>query len=107
MERLSALEKEFDARVKAALLECHQLGYHPTDLEGMLRASSASRLAERLVSESKIHSGLKKLAALTRLDLSVESIMLEPQFESLFRKPFRDAAQFRLEDVQRKELLAK
>ena len=97
---MSQLEQDFEARVRAALIECHRLGYHPTDFEGMLCNATAARVAEKLVKSGELQTGLKRLAQMDRLDLSVESIMLEAQFESLFKKPLREAAQWRLDKVR-------
>lgn len=97
---MSQLEQDFEAKVRDALLECHRLGYHPSDFEGMLANASAAHVAEKLVASGELQTGLKKLAQMGRLDLSVEFIMLEPQFESLFKKPLREAAQWRLDQVK-------
>jgi hypothetical protein len=97
---MTELEQSFDAKIRAALPECHRLGYHPHDFEGMLANSTAVKLAERLVKSGELQTGLKKLAQLDRLDLSVESIMLEPEFEALFKSSVRDAARWRLEQVR-------
>ena len=98
-QAMSQLETKFEARIQEALVECHRLGYHPSDFEGMLSSASATRVAKKLVTSGELQSGLKKLAQLGRLDLSVESIMLEPQFRTLFAKQLRDAAQWRLNQI--------
>lgn len=97
---MTELEQSFDARVRAALLECHRLGYHPHDFEGMLASSTAVKLAERLVTSGELQTGLKRLAQMGHLNLSVEAIMLEPEFEALFKSPVRDAARWRLDQVR-------
>jgi len=89
----------FEARIRAALIECHRLGYHPSDFEAMLSHSNAVVVASKLVSSGDIQTGLKRLAKLGRLDLSVESIMLEPQFETLFSSKLRESARWRLTSV--------
>ncbi|MHB1174067.1 MAG: hypothetical protein ACYCZJ_02945 [Sulfuriferula sp.] len=97
---MSQLENDFEARIRAALLECHRLGYHPSDFEGMLANASAAHVTEKLVTSGVLQAGFKRLAKMGRLDLSVEFIMLEPQFESLFsNKQLREAAQWRLNEV--------
>jgi len=99
-KNLSELERQFEAKVRAALRECHQLGYHAHDFESMLTNASAVKVAEKLVVSGDIQSGLKRLAQMGRPDLSVEAMMLEPQFELLFAKSLRDAARWRLEQVR-------
>lgn len=96
---MSQLEQNFENRIRAAVLECHQLGYNPSDFEGMLRVASATRVAEKLVTSGKLQTGLQRLAQMGRLDLSVESIMLETQFEPLFTKQHLEAAQWRLNQI--------
>lgn len=97
---MSDLEQDFDERIREALLECHRLGYHPSDFEGMLRNASATRVAKKLVTSAELQAGLKRLAQMRRLDLSVESIMLGAKFEALFAKPLRDAARWRLDQAR-------
>ncbi|SRR6266568_1257889 len=94
------IEEDFEVRIRAALRECHQLGYHPHDFEGMLSTASAARVAEKLVTSGELQVGLKRLAQMGRLDLSVESIMLESQFKPLFNIQLRDAARWRLDQVK-------
>lgn len=97
---MNALEQRFEARVRSAILECHGLGYHPADFEGMLRNDTATRVAQRLVQSGELQSGLRRLAQMGRLDLAIESIMLDPEFESLFAERLREAARWRLEQVR-------
>jgi hypothetical protein len=97
---MSEIDNEFQARVLAALAECHRLGYHPTDFERMLEDARASRVAEKLVLSGEVQSGFKRLAEMHRLDLTVEAIMIEPQFESLFKPAIREAARWRLNQVK-------
>ena len=96
---MTELEKSFDAKVRAALLECHRIGYHPHDFEGMLANTTAAKLAEKLVISGELQTGFKRLAQMGRLDLSVEAIMLGPEYESLFTSPVRAAARWRLDQL--------
>ena len=93
---MSEICQAFEQRVRAAVSECHSLGYHPSDFEGMLANATAVQVAEKLVVGGEIQSGFKRLAHMGRIDLSVESIMLEPQFASLFRSAVLEAARWRL-----------
>lgn len=98
---MSPLEQSFEARVRAAVQECHRIGYHPSDFEAMLANASAARVAERLVTSGDLQTGLRRLAKMGRLELSVESIMLEPEFQDLFKSAdIRAAAQWRLDQVR-------
>lgn len=98
---MTELEQSFDAKIRDALRECYRLGYYPHDFEGMLANSTAVKLAERLVKSGELQTGLKRLAQMGRIDLSVESIMLEPEFEALFKSSVRDAARWRLELIRK------
>ena len=95
----SLLQEQFEARVRAAVQECHSLGYHPTRFEQMLDQADAVSLAKRMVVSGELQSGLKKLKEMNRIDLSVESIMLEPQFCDLFTRQEIQAADWRLKQL--------
>jgi len=93
---MSDLAQEFSSRVYAALTECHRLKYYPTRFEQMLQTTDAVTLTKRLVTSGELHDGLKTLKNLSRLDLSLEMMVLEPQFISLFTAQERAAADWRL-----------
>jgi hypothetical protein len=89
----------FSDRLTSAIQECHKLNYIPSRLETMLTMKPAVSVAVQMVTAPEIQDGLKTLRSLNRLDLSIEQIMLEPEFELLFSKPHRDAAHWRLLQV--------
>jgi len=93
---MTQLSDLFSARVWSAIEECRGLGYNPSDFVGMLERSDAVSLAERLVTSGDIQSGLKRLVGLGHPELSIESIMLEPEFSALFQQQVLAAAQWRL-----------
>jgi hypothetical protein len=95
------LHKEFDERLRRDVEECRKIGYQPTRFEEMLRTSDGCALAKRMVKPGILQDGLKKLAELNRLDLALESVMLEPKFQSLFNGDELDAAKWRLEQVKK------
>lgn len=66
----------------------------------MLESYDAVSLAERLVTSGDIQSGLKRLANLGHTELSIEAIMLEPEFKSLFHHRLLAAAQWRLDQAK-------
>jgi hypothetical protein len=96
LERLNA---EFLAALRAADVECRHLQYSPNRFEQMLQAEPAVDLARRLVTSGELHDGLKRLARLNRLDLSLEAIMLQDRFRPLFSFDHLDAARWRLARV--------
>lgn len=93
---MNTLETDFERRVRSAVEECKSLGYYPRNFEDMLQASGAVRVAENLVTSGTIQSGLKRLQSMGRIDLAIESIMLEPRFQPLFRSLTLDAARWHL-----------
>ena len=90
------LESEFSARLRDAIRKSHDLGYHPTRFEQMLDEQGALGLARKLIKSGEIQDGFKAVVKLGRKDLTMESIMLEPKFKSLFSPGELDAATWRL-----------
>lgn len=98
MEQLSA---EFSSRLRTAINECYKLGYRPTRIEQMLTSLGAVGLARKLILASEPQDGLKKLAKLRRLDLSMEAIMQEEKFKALFTEKELEAAAWHLSEVKK------
>lgn len=96
---MSALSDQFTTRINDALAQCYALGYTPHRFEQMLKLYGGVGLARKLVVSPEIHDGLKSLKNLGRLDLSVEHIMLDPVFASLFTQQEKEAAAWRLTQV--------
>ena len=97
---MSQLSDLFEGRVRSAVQQCRAIGYHPNDFAAMLENSDAVSLAKRLVTSGDIQSGLKRLVSLGHPDLSVESIMLEPDFAALFDSQILAAAKWRLDQAK-------
>ena len=76
-----------------------ELGYNPTVFVGLLERYGGVQTAKRLIAEGEIQYGFKRLAALGRLDLTMEQIMLEPEFASLFTEGELAAARWRLDQL--------
>jgi hypothetical protein len=96
---MSILSDQFAARIKDALAQCYALGYTPHRFEQMLKENGGVGLARKLVISGELQDGLISLKKLGRLDLSVEHIMLDAAFVSLFTKAERDAASWRLQQL--------
>jgi hypothetical protein len=92
----SPLESEFSERLRDAIRQSHDLGYHPTRFEQMLSEQGALALARKLIKSGELQDGLKAMAKLGRKDLTMESIMLEPKFKPLFSAGELQAATWRL-----------
>lgn len=98
---LEQLSGEFSDRLREAIDLCRKLGYSPSRFEQMLNNSpSAVSLARKLVVSSELQDGLKRIAKLGRLELSMESIMLEEKFKPLFSAQVLEAAKWRLDSVR-------
>jgi hypothetical protein len=90
------LESEFSSRLRDSIRQSHDLGYHPTRFEQMLDEQGALGLARKLIKSGEIQDGFKAVIKLGRRDLTMESIMLEPKFQSLFSAGELEAATWRL-----------
>jgi len=90
------LESVFSERLRDAIRQSHDLGYHPTRFEQMLDEQGAPGLARKLIKSGELQDGLKAMAKLGRKDLTMESIMLEPMFIPLFSAGELQAATWRL-----------
>ena len=93
------LEQQFAMRVRQAIREAKGLGYDPRRFESMLASYGAVETAKKLVASGELQDGIKTLARLNRLDLSIESIMLEEGFAPLFTKSEREAASWRMSQL--------
>ncbi len=93
------LEDRFTARLLAACQECRDFGYSPVRFENMIRKHGGVGTAKRLIKSGDLQDGLERLKVEGRLDLSMESIMLEPEFQDLFFPSERAAAQWRLQQL--------
>lgn len=98
---IEELSSEFASRLREAIELCRGLGYSPSRFEQMLNGSpSAVSLAKKLAVSSELQDGLKRIAKLGRLELSMESIMLEEKFNPLFSDQVLEAARWRLDSVR-------
>ncbi len=90
------LSKRFHERLLMTCVEARKLGYSPVRFEQMLRTDDGDRIAKRLIISGELQEGLKRLISMGRSDLSMESIMLEGEFEALFTPAELAAAKWRL-----------
>ena len=97
-----ALVKEYTAALRTADETCRRLGYYPARFEQMLQhdAEANLKLAKALITSGKVHDGLKRLAKMGHLELSLERISLEERFRPLFTPDEVAATEWRLEQVQ-------
>ena len=95
----SVLEAQFSERIRDAIRQSHELGYHPTRFEQMLDELGAVGAARRLIKSGELQGGLKELTKLGRKDLTMEAIMQESAFKALFTAAELQAAKWRLEQA--------
>ena len=95
------LRDKFKAAVLSAVERCYDIGYSPNILKQMIEREHPVEVAKKLVVSGDLQYGIRELGKLGHLELSIENIMLEDEFEYLFTPQERDAARFRLDDVQR------
>ncbi|QDQ87679.1 hypothetical protein FMZ60_08810 [Alcaligenaceae bacterium SJ-26] len=90
----------FYQKINAAIEESINLGYNPIAIRTMLSSSDAVSVAKKLVTSGEIQSGLKHWARKGRRDLTMEGIMLLPEFSSLFSQAELNAALWRIGQAQ-------
>lgn len=88
-------EREFATALRDTYDQCDALGYRPTGLLQMMEQSSGIETARRLLS-SPPSEGFGRLALLGRLDLAIESLVLQPRWDGLFSEDERRIARRRL-----------
>ena len=90
---------KFYAAVSSAIEQAKDLGYNPTRFEEMIRNSHPVEVGKKLVVSGDFQLGIVGMAKLNRKDLTIESIMLLPEFSNLFTTDELAAAQWRLDNV--------
>jgi DNA-binding transcriptional regulator YhcF (GntR family) len=82
---IEKLKKEFNDEVLQAVEESKKIGYVPTRFIQMLQQAdnNAFEVVQRLVTKEAT-TGLEKLWEKDRLDLSVEALIVQREFQELF-----------------------
>ncbi len=91
------LEGEFHEAMLNIYHAAAELGYRPTYFLRMVNEHGGLGAAKRLLSATETQEGLTKLWELGRLDISVEALVLDERWESLFSDDERRKALERLE----------
>src|SRR5690242_8848354 len=94
-----ALRDDFKAAVSSAVRECYTIGYIPKRFEQMITEAHPVEVAKHLVVSGTFQYGIRELNRLERLDLSIEHLMLRPQFAPLFTAEQLAAAEWRLDNI--------
>jgi hypothetical protein len=86
----------FDQRLFVAIKEMQKFGYTPQYLINMISRYGAINAVKKLVIKPEISQGLQRLQKENALELSLESIILEPEWENIFTEKERDIAKKKL-----------
>ncbi|WP_156461720.1 hypothetical protein [Rhizobium sp. Leaf321] len=76
-------EHELGTALLEIYRQCEKLGYRPSGLLDLARDLGAVQAVKRLIA-NPISEGYGRLAALGRLDLTVEALALQPRWEGIF-----------------------
>lgn len=96
-----SLVARFTARLWAAVDVCiNEYNYHPRYYIRMIIKHGSMETARQLIMANHYHEGFARLCELKRLNLTIESIVLEPEFEPLFSPELINEAQKRLNEYR-------
>jgi hypothetical protein len=96
-EEPQVTESDLYSYLQELIVRCkEELNYTPTYFIRMLEELGAIRTVSQLVLDPKLSEGFTKLALKGRLDLSVESVVLESPWSSLFDEDVIQAAKIKL-----------
>lgn len=96
---MEELAERFEAKLRHSIEISRSIGYTPTVFIGMPDRHGGVETAKRLIAAGDLQSGIRKMAELGRLDITMERIMLEPAFAPLFTEGELAAAQWRLDQL--------
>ncbi len=99
---MSKVEAAFHQEMVNTYNEAARLGYRPTRFLQMVNELGGLRTAHRLLATDGPSEGLGRLWELERLDISLEAIVLKPQYADLFSEDEIKQARQRLADVHYK-----
>lgn len=91
------IERQFHEEMVGSYRAAVEIGYRATGFWGMVIDHGALEAAKRLLREPEEQSGLMRLWELGRLDLSVEALVLQERWDTLFSDEDRQKARDRLD----------
>jgi hypothetical protein len=94
---MTPLEKAFEDAMLDTAEVSRRYNYNPTYFVQMVHEHGGVGTAKRLLANSAPQTGLFRLQELDRLDISMEAIVLQKQFQSLFTEEELAEARRRLE----------
>jgi hypothetical protein len=99
-----ALKKQLLAKLLADARESKSIGYPPTEFLKMLE-KGAVEACTQVIMATKLPSGFGRLYELKRLDLTAEATVVNGPWRALFPSDVIDAANKRLRQFQRPDLV--
>jgi hypothetical protein len=95
------LASNFQHACERATAECEALGYSPTAWKAMMGRWGAVEAAKRLLISGDVQEGFERLVRMGRIDLTLESAVLDPAWDELFGEDprYREAARWRLQQA--------
>jgi hypothetical protein len=99
METIEKTKLIFEERLlESARISKEELGYMPSYFLRMMRENGGILTAKILINEKKIPDGFTQMYLRNRLDLTIEAIVIEPQFRALFTPEELQKAEKRLKE---------
>ena len=89
-------ERDFDRAMRQLYLDARDAGYNATYFVRMLNELGGVLTAKRLVGSTQPSDGFTRLWEMDRLELSVEALVLDAKWRTLFSDIERGAARRRL-----------
>lgn len=86
----------FDDRLKQAIQAYADLDQSSSTLQSMISKYGSVGAVKQLINSTTLSSGFEKLWKIDRLDLSLEYIILEPEWNDLFSANERRKAKLKL-----------
>jgi hypothetical protein len=93
------IELDLEAAFRKGVRRCNALGYNPAYFVRMLDEHGALLTARQLIAAGSVSEGFERLWELGHLELTVEAIVLRPEFASLFTERELRVARRRLEEL--------
>lgn len=91
-----SLKDAFEGRINKCTQDCIKIKYNPSYFERMRKELGTVEAVKKLIRKDNA-SGFTKLWEINRLDLSLESIVQEPEWHDLFTDEEREIARKRLD----------
>ena len=94
------LIEEFRSQILWGISESEKIGYSPNRIKQEIETKQRDpvQFAKQLVISGEFQTGFRQINRLGRPEITIEYIMLKPEFETLFSEAERKAARWRLDN---------